>query len=170
MVIGQFACNQLVTERQILRSLELTSSTFSGGAIPDRCSCHGQNISPELAWTTPPARTESFALIMTDKDSSPPDFVHWVLYDLPLGTREIREGVPTKERLTDGSRQGRNNFQGVGYGGPCPPGDSSHRYVFTLYALDSKLSVPPGATKEEILMAINGHIVAEGRLVGRYPR
>ncbi|HXW57518.1 MAG TPA: YbhB/YbcL family Raf kinase inhibitor-like protein [Candidatus Cybelea sp.] len=159
----------LRSAQPIVESLKVTSSTFPNGAIPDRSTCHGQDISPELAWTPPPERAHSLALIVTDPDSSPPDFVHWVLYDLPPGTHELAEGVPPNERLADDSRQGRNDFDTIGYRGPCPPGDSPHRYVFTVYALDLKMDVPPGATKDHIVRAMRGHILARGELLGRYP-
>jgi Raf kinase inhibitor-like YbhB/YbcL family protein len=167
---AEVGCTQLATEQQVAPSLTVASSSFPTGVIPDTYSCHGQNVSPELSWSSPPRRTRSFALIVTDEDSSPANFVHWVLYDLPPEARDLREGMPKDQELADGSRQGRNDFRGIGYGGPCPPGDAPHRYVFTLYALDSRLNVASGATKDQILPAMKGHMVAKGELVGRYPR
>jgi Raf kinase inhibitor-like YbhB/YbcL family protein len=168
--VAQFGSIPLRSGQPIVPSLKVTSSTFPDGAIPNRCSCHGEDISPELAWTPPPGPAQSFTLIVTDPDSSPPDFVHWVLYALPPGTHVLPEGLPPKGRLADDSRQGRNDFGAIGYRGPCPPGDSPHRYVFTVYALDSKMDVPPGATKDQIMRVMRGHILAWGALVGRYPR
>lgn len=167
---AQPGCTQLATSQQVAPSLALKSSSFPSAVIPDTYSCHGQNISPELSWSSPPRRTQSLALIVTDKDSSPENFVHWVLYDLPPEMRELREGIPKDQELADGSRQGRNDFGGIGYGGPCPPGDSRHRYVFALYALPSKLNLEPGATRDQVLESMKGHILAKGELVGRYPR
>jgi Raf kinase inhibitor-like YbhB/YbcL family protein len=169
-LVAHLGCHQPVSEQRIEPLLKLTSSTFPEGRIPERCSCHGQDISPALAWTQPPRSAESFVLTLTDRDSSPRDFVHWVLYDLPSATHELREGVPPSERLADDSRQGQNDFDTIGYRGPCPPGDAPHRYVFTIYALDSKIDLPPGATKDQIVRAMSGHIVARGELEGRYPR
>ncbi len=167
---AQVGCTQLATSKQVAPSLALKSSSFPTGLIPDLDSCHGQNISPELSWSSPPRRTQSLALIVTDKDSSPANFVHWVLYDLPPEMGELREGIPKDQQLADGSRQGRNDFGGIGYGGPCPPGDAPHRYVFALYALASKVNLAPGATRDQILETMKGHIIAKGELVGRYPR
>ena len=133
-------------------------------------TCDGQGDSPELAWDAPPAATRSFALIVVDRDS-PLDysFVHWVLYDLPAETRELPEGLPKQAQLPDGSRQGQNDYDKIGYAAPCPP-RGSHRYVFALYALDSSLNLPPGATRKQVENALKGHILALGELTGRYKR
>lgn len=152
-------------------TLELSSTSFSGDTIPDKySSCKGQEeIAPELSWKAPPDQTQSFALIAIDKDSPFGfNFVHWVLYDLPADKRELPEGTPKQEQLPDGSRQGRNDDSKIGYKGPCPPGKSAHRYVFTLYALDTKLNLPAGASKKQVVKAMKGHILASGELIGRY--
>lgn len=162
--------------QQSVPSLELKSSSFSGDTIPDmyagsreNCPCDGHDISPELSWAAPPERTQSFALIVTDKDSPFGfHFVHWVIYDLPADKRELSQGVPKQEQLPDGSRQGRNGFAKIGYVGPCPPGHSAHRYVFVLYALDTMLDLPPGASKKQLEKAMKGHVLASGELVGKY--
>ncbi|HLE29641.1 MAG TPA: YbhB/YbcL family Raf kinase inhibitor-like protein, partial [Anaerolineales bacterium] len=80
------------------------------------------------------------------------------------------EGVPTTDTLANSARQGRNDFQRTGYGGPCPPRGSPHRYFFKIYALDAMLSLKPGATKKDLLKAMEGHILAEGQLMGTYKR
>jgi Raf kinase inhibitor-like YbhB/YbcL family protein len=95
-------------------------------------------------------------------------FVHWIVYDLPAEAREIPEDLPKQEQLPDGSRQGRTDFDKIGYGGPCPPGHSAHRYAFMLYALDSKLGLAAGAKKKQVEKAMKGHILAQGELIGRY--
>lgn len=156
---------------QGLSSLQLTSPSFSG-AIPGRyASCGGQTgNSPALAWDAPPAGTRSYALIVTDPDAPMGVFTHWLLWNLPPDTRSLPENVPTQPQLASGARQGRNNFGRIGYTGPCPPGGSAHRYLFDLYALDTTLSLPPGASKQALLDALHGHILAAGQLVGRYPR
>jgi hypothetical protein len=150
--------------------LKITSSSFQRGQIPKRFSCHGADLSPQLAWTAPPPGTASFALIVTDPDAPGGVFVHWVLYDLAAGTRELPEGLPSEGQLADGSRQGRNDFGNIGYGGPCPPPGSPHHYVFTLYALDAKLNLARGATRAQVESAMRGHILARGELVGLYQR
>jgi Raf kinase inhibitor-like YbhB/YbcL family protein len=147
----------------------LTSSSFRGSEIERKSTCDGAETSPELAWSAPPAGTQSFALVASDKDSAfGYSFTHWVLYDLPAEKRELLEGLPKQGQLPDGSRQGLNNFDKTGYGGPCPPGKSAHHYAFTLYALDSKLNLPPGATRKQVEKALKGHVLAYGELIGRY--
>ena len=152
-------------------TLILTSSSIRSGNIEKQCTCDGAETSPELAWTAPPAKTQSFALIVIDRDAffGFGSFTHWLLYNLPAETREIPEGLPKQEQLPDGSRQGQNDFDKSGYAGPCPP-TSVHRYVFTLYAVDSKLNLPAGATKKQVEDALKGHILAHGQLIGRYRR
>jgi hypothetical protein len=96
-------------------------------------------------------------------------WVHWVLYDLPPTVRELPENIPPQKTLENGAKQGTNDFRKIGYGGPCPPG-GIHRYYFKLYALDTELNLDPGKTKEELLKAMEGHILAQGQLMGKYRR
>lgn len=166
----QVACSHAVSQ-QATSSLELRSSSFSGDTIPRTCSScdHQDGVSPELAWSVPPEHTQSFALIVFDKDSPFGfKFTHWLLYDIPSDKRELPENTPKQEQLPDGSRQGHNDYDKTGYVGPCPPGHSAHRYVFDLYALDTKLNLPPGAAKKQVLKAMKGHVLASGELVGRF--
>jgi Raf kinase inhibitor-like YbhB/YbcL family protein len=150
-------------------TLNLTSSSFQGDEISKQCTCDGVEASPELSWAAPPVGTQSFALIVFDKDSPfGYSFVHWVLYDLPADKRELPEGFPKQAQMADGSRQGPNDFDKTGYAGPCPSGKSAHRYVFTLYALDSKLNLPAGATRKQFEKEAKGHVLAYGELIGRY--
>lgn len=152
-------------------TLNLTSSSFQGGEIRKQFTCDGVESSPELAWSAPPEGTQSFALIVVDRDSSfGYSFVHWVLYDLSAEKRELPEGLPKQEQLPDGTRQGLNGYDKTGYGGPCPPGSSAHRYVFALYALDSRLNLPAGATRKQVENGLKGHILAHGEVIGRYKR
>ena len=149
-------------------TLQLTSTSFQGGGdIPKKFTCDGADASPQLAWGAPPAGTQSFALIVSDPDAPVGTFVHWVLYDLPADKRELPESLPKQEQLADGSRQGQNDFDKIGYGGPCPP-SGTHRYVFTLYALNAKLNLPAGATRKQVENALKDHVVARGELIGRY--
>lgn len=155
-------------------TMNLTSTSFQGSQtpaqIPARYTCDGAGDSPQLAWSEPPAGTVSFALIVADPDAPGRTFVHWVLYDLPAATRALPEGLPAQGELAGEGRQGRNDFGIIGYGGPCPPGHSPHRYVFTLYALDVKLNLPAGATRAQVEAAMKGHILATGELVALYNR
>ncbi|MGA3370828.1 MAG: YbhB/YbcL family Raf kinase inhibitor-like protein [Terracidiphilus sp.] len=150
------------------QTMNLSSSSFQASKIPARFTCNGAGVSPQLAWSAPPAGTASFTLIVTDPDAPGRTFVHWVLYDLSAAMRALPEGVPKQGQLPDGSRQGRNDFGDIGYGGPCPPGHTPHHYHFTLYALDAKLSLPAGATRAQVEAATQGHILASGDLVGVY--
>ena len=148
----------------------LTSAAFrEGGMIPPAHTCDGQDASPPLAWTGPPPGTNSFALISDDPDAPGQTWVHWVVYNLPPSARQLPEAFPPDEERPDGMRQGMTDFGRVGYGGPCPPG-GTHRYFFTLYALDAMLSLPPGATKPQLEAAMKGHLLAEAQLMGTYRR
>jgi Raf kinase inhibitor-like YbhB/YbcL family protein len=150
------------------QAMNLTSTSIQGGQIPAKFTCNGAGVSPQLAWTAPPAGTASFALIVTDPDAPGGTFTHWVLYDLPAGARALPEGLPNQGQLADGARQGRNDFGNLGYGGPCPPGHSPHHYVFTLYALNAKLNLPAGATRTQVEAAMQGRTLARGELIGLY--
>jgi len=151
--------------------LKLSSPDFtSGGTIPKQFTCDGADTSPALEWGDPPQGTQSFALIVDDPDAPVGTWVHWVLFNLPASARSLGQNVPKKEELPDGSRQGRNDFGTTGYGGPCPPAGTPHRYFFKLYALDAKLGLKAGATKKDVERAQQGHVLAQGEWMGRYGR
>jgi hypothetical protein len=153
------------------QAMRLFSSSFQDGSqIPAQFTCSGSGLSPQLAWNAPPAAAASFALIVTDPDAPQRTFTHWVIYDLPAETRDLNEGVPEIGRLPDGALQGRNDFGEFGYGGPCPPPGSPHHYIFTLYALDTKLNLPAGDKRAQVEAAMQGHILASCRLVGLFQR
>jgi Raf kinase inhibitor-like YbhB/YbcL family protein len=152
-------------------SIELTSTGFGQGTtIPKQYTGDGADRSPPLAWSEPPSGTKSLALVCDDPDAPLGTWVHWVLFNLPAQTRELAEGLPTTETLGNGAKQGKNDFGNIGYGGPAPPSGTSHRYYFRLYALDVTLDQLPGATKAQLVDAMKGHVLAEGRLVGNYGR
>ena len=152
-------------------TLKITSSAFEpNGVIPEKYSCEGEDISPPLRWSDPPPGTKGFALVSDDPDAPGGTWVHWVMYDLPADARELGEGFPKNETLPDGTKQGMTDFRRVGYGGPCPPPGSFHRYFFKLYALDTALNLPPRQTKQQLLKAMEGHILSQGELIGRYRR
>lgn len=151
--------------------MELRSSSFdNGGDIPRKYTCDGTDLSPPLRWENPPAGTKAFALIADDPDAPVGTWVHWVFYDMPATTVELAEGTPATETLPSGAKQGINDFRKVGYGGPCPPPGPAHRYYFKLYALDKETNLKPRATKQQLLEAIKGQILAEAQLIGRYKR
>jgi Raf kinase inhibitor-like YbhB/YbcL family protein len=150
--------------------LDLKSSSFQTGAIPKLFTCDGEDKSPALAWGTPPPETQTWALTVVDIDAPVGSFVHWVAYNLPARTRELPEGLPKQEQLADASRQGMNDFDKIGYGGPCPPGKAPHRYVFSLYAVDTTLNLPANATRKQLENALQGHVLAHGEFTARYQR
>lgn len=151
-------------------SIDVVSPAFEeGGAIPARYTCDGLDVSPPLSWGSVPDGTRSLALIADDPDAPRGTFVHWVLYNLPPDTRRLPEDVPNRETLPSGAAQGVNGAGSVGYMGPCPP-SGTHRYFFKVYALDTGLNLGARATKEDLVSAMEGHILAEGRLVGTYRR
>jgi len=150
--------------------MEIKSSAFKEGAIiPRKYTCDNIDISPPLEWSQVPDGTKTFALICDDPDAPMGTWVHWVLFNLPGNILELSENVPKLEVLKNGARQGKNDFGKIGYGGPCPP-SGTHRYYFKIYALDKELDSKPGITKKELLKAMEGHILAEGQLMGRYKR
>ena len=149
----------------------ITSPAFADGAnIPVEYTCNGQNISPALGWGQGPAGTASFALIMEDPDAPVKNFTHWVVYNLPPDSRSLAEAVTKDTVLTGGAIQGKNGINRIGYLGPCPPKGSPHHYNFTLYALDTSLDLTAGASKEQVLQAMEGHIIGQAQLVGLYQR
>ncbi|MGD9929954.1 MAG: YbhB/YbcL family Raf kinase inhibitor-like protein [Mangrovibacterium sp.] len=150
--------------------MEIHSSAFDEGAtIPKKYTCDGPNVSPPLRWSGVPAGTKTLALICDDPDAPVGTWVHWVIWNLPTATTELAEHVPPVELLTNGAHQGKNDFRKIGYGGPCPP-RGSHRYFFSLFALNTELQLKPGSTKADLLKAMDGHILAEALLMGRYQR
>ena len=152
-------------------ALSISSPVFQEGeGIPAKYSCEGQDISPPLAWGEPPAGTNSFALIVDDPDAPGRVFTHWVLFNLPADSRELPEAVPNQPQFSSGALQGKNDFDKTGYGGPCPPPGHPHRYQFTLYALDQLLDLKSGASKQQVLEAMQGHILGHGQLTGTYQR
>jgi len=152
-------------------TMELTSTAFQDGqAIPPQHTADGKNVSPPLKWGAPPDGTASLALICDDPDAPRKVWVHWVIFNLPAASRELSEAVPPEGTLSDGTMQGTTDFGKIGYGGPSPPPGKPHRYVFKLYALDRRLDLRPGATKEQLLKAMEGHTLDEGQLIGTYGR
>lgn len=150
--------------------IKISSTAFeNGGSIPVKYTCDGEDVSPPLNWEGVPREAVSLALICDDPDAPMGTWVHWVLFNIPPDVRELPENVPSQPTLDNGAVHGINDFRNYGYGGPCPPG-GTHRYFFKLYALDTKLDLKPGATKAQLLDALEGHILAQGELMGKYSR
>lgn len=146
--------------------LTVTSVDFADdGKIPEKFACDA-GVSPELAWSVP-AGTRGFAIIVEDPDA-PFGFVHWVVYGLPANILALPEGA-SSQALPGNARMGNNGYGGNGYVGPCPP-VGSHHYIFRVYALDANIELPARATKAQLIAAMNGHVLAEGKLVGIYGR
>lgn len=174
LLLWMFIVSAVVTcerRKEVAMKIELTSPAFSeGGTIPRKYTCDGDDLSPPLVWRNVPQGTESIALICDDPDAPMGTWVHWVMYDIPPTASGLPEGVPAVETLPDGSKQGINDFKRIGYGGPCPPPGRPHRYFFRIYALDTVPGLGPGATKDALLRSMEGHILAQGQLMGRYGR
>jgi len=147
-----------------------TNGFVDQSIIPAKYTADGADISPQLEWRDAPALTKSFTLIMDDPDAPAGTWVHWVLYDLPKDTKNIPEAVPKAEVLPSGAKQGITDFRQVGYGGPSPPPGLPHRYFFKLYALDCMLNLPPRHSKKDVEKAMQGHILAEAQIMGKYGR
>ncbi|MFI5455526.1 MAG: YbhB/YbcL family Raf kinase inhibitor-like protein [Isosphaerales bacterium] len=165
-------------------TIQLRSPAFAeGGMIPKTFTCDGSDRSPPLEWSGVPASARALALICDDPDAPGGTWSHWVVFNLPSQLKALREGVPKEETIPEASttvsesvveelskaRQGKNDFGKNGYGGPCPP-SGTHRYFFRLYALDATLDLGSNATRAEVIKAIEGRILAEGRLAGKYRR
>jgi Raf kinase inhibitor-like YbhB/YbcL family protein len=149
----------------------LESAAFrAGGFIPRKYTCSGDNVSPPFSWTGTPAGTKSFALIVADPDAPSGVWIHWIVYNIQPSARELPQSVPKTGEIKGGARQGTSSFQEVGYGGPCPPPGDAHHYHFMLYALDTRLSLSAGATRDQVDDAMKGHILAKTETVGLYGR
>jgi Raf kinase inhibitor-like YbhB/YbcL family protein len=145
--------------------LELRSPAFDEGEpIPRKHTCDGEDVSPQLAWSSVPEGARTLALIMHDPDAPSGDFIHWLAWNIDPEPGELAEGVrPPAE--------GTNGFGNGGYGGPCPPpGHGAHRYVHHLYAVDTELDLEPGAAREQLEDALDGRVIGEARLIGTYER
>jgi Raf kinase inhibitor-like YbhB/YbcL family protein len=169
------ACEKRDT--MISGGMSVFSPAFAKGAhIPKRHAHEpeGENVSPPLRWSGGPAGTKEWVVIVEDPVPHGALFVHWVLYGIPASVTSLREGLPTDEATVDGFTQGTNDFGHLGWGGPLPKvGDPAHEFWFWVYAIDTNLKLPPGATKAQVLEELTKgrqHILANGRTVGNYRR
>jgi hypothetical protein len=135
-----------------------------GETIPAKYTCDGENINPSFTIKDVPEGTHSLVLIADDPDAPPGDWVHWVLWNLGADLAEIKEG-----EIPEGAIEGMTDFGRRGYGGPCPP-SGEHRYFFKLYALDKVLDLDHNATKQDVLEAMEGHIIEQAQVIGVYAR
>jgi Raf kinase inhibitor-like YbhB/YbcL family protein len=152
-------------------SFALKSTAFAhDGEIPRRYTCDGTDLSPALSWVGVPAGTQSLALIADDPDAPEGTWTHWTLWNVSAKATVLPEGIPQVETLDNGARQGRNDFKRVGYGGPCPSPGKPHRYFFRLYALDTRLDLKAGASRNELDSAMKGRVLSQTELMGTYRR
>lgn len=154
-------------------TMPLASTAFTNGQpIPKKYTADGENISPPLSFTAVPEAAKQLALIMDDPDAPIGTWDHWILYGIPAGTKELKEGLSAQRKNVHPSDmvEGKNSWRHNGYEGPEPPAGKPHRYYFRLYALDAPLDLKAGASKKELLEAMNGHVIAQGELMGMYKR
>lgn len=152
-------------------ALELRSTAFrEGEMIPPQYTCDGEDVSPPLTWLGVPDEAESLVLIFEDVDSVEGVWSHWVVFNVPPAGSALPEAVPPSKSLSEGGAQGRNDFDDYGYGGPCPSDGKTHRYIVRLSALDTELDLEPGATREDVLNRMEGHVLEKSELMGRYRR
>lgn len=152
-------------------SFVMTSPSFTNkGKIPQKYTCDGSNISPELRWKNVPAGAKSLALIVDDPDAPTKNpWVHWIVFNIDPHLSGFEENADVS-RFKTGINDSKDKRGGIWhYAGPCPP-HGSHRYFFKLYALDSMLDVQTGASKNEVMSAMEGHILGQVELIGLYSR
>ena len=153
---------------------DLLSKAFNNGEeIPTKYTCEGMNISPPLTVVGVPDKTQSLVIIIDDPDAPDPQapkmtWVHWVLYNLPADTSELPEAV-VRYDLPPGTREGRNDWKNLGYGGPCPP-IGRHRYFHKVHALDTLLPNLNAPTKIDLERAMQGHVLSKAELIGTYAK
>lgn len=143
----------------------------NGETMNKKYTCEGENKIPNLEWQNAPEGTKSFAVICDDPDAPGKTWVHFIAFNIPMGDHKIDTRLGRQEKTQSGITQGLNSAKHLGYDGPCPPpGDNPHRYFFNLYALDDKLELHPGATKDQLLRAMQGHILGQATIMGTYAR
>jgi Raf kinase inhibitor-like YbhB/YbcL family protein len=172
LLIAAFGgCERATVHDPAPHSVTLTSEDFEdGGTIPQQFTCTGTNLSPELSWQNLPSGTHSLALVVSDPDSFLGAYVHWVVYNLPPEPDHLAQGAAKAGALPKGASEGLNSGKRIGYSGPCPPGRSAHRYLFTLYALDARVAHAPPVNREQLMKAMDGHVLGSGELMGRFSR
>ncbi len=152
-------------------AITMSSSSFQEGtAIPRAHTCDGEDTSPALRWQGVPKGAKSLALICEDPDAPRGTWIHWVLWGLPASERFLPERVSRDAKLKSGASQGLSDFKEVGYRGPCPPPGPPHRYYFRLFALDAMPTLLARASAADLRRAMEGHILAEGAIMGTYQR
>ena len=166
------ACSPKEIHQPVTGSLQVSSKSITAGVIANDCGCNGAGTSPQISWTDPPSGTQSFALVMDDRDATIGHlhrhyFVHWLAFDLPADARELSPGLPAQS-LPGKTQQATNDVGRLTFAGLCPDAGTTHHYAITVYALDTKLSLPVTANGYALLTAIDGHVLARGQIIGTY--
>lgn len=167
LILISFGCGKKIQkeyEKIILKSAVLKD----GELIPKDYTCDGEDISPELYWENVPEKTESFCIIMEDPDAPGGVFTHWIVFNILSNYRSLPQDFPKIPEFENGIKQGKNDFNKIGYNGPCPPKGSTHHYKFIIYALDKKLNLDSGVIIKEIMKEIENHILGKGELICIY--
>jgi len=162
----------LLTAAPVARAGEFTLSSPAfpeNTAIPATFTCSGRDTNPTLLFRNVPAGAKSLVLIMDDPDAPGGTWTHWVAYGIPATCAGLPENLPRSPQLPGLTNQGLNSWGRVGYGGPCPP-SGLHHYVFRLHALNVVLSLPGGASREQVEQAMAGHVLAKTQFVGVFSR
>lgn len=150
-------------------AFNLTTRAFENGAtIPAKHTCKGDDLSPPLDWDEIPKGTTSLALIMEDPDAPGGTFIHWIVYNLPADNNGLEANIPRQKHLKNGATQGKNDFDKIGYGGPCPPKGEEHRYFFRLFALKKKLPPESANNEKDFYKAIKGLVLEEAEYMGKF--
>jgi len=166
---GWFSTSQETEGGVLMSDFQISTTAFSQGEkIPDKFTCKGDNLSPALSWSKPPAGTKSLALVMDDPDAPGGLFIHWVIYNLPLEPTQLAEGFGTPGPVL--GTPGKNSYGRSGYDGPCPPPGKAHRYFFTLYATDLEPALAKGLNASQLRQQLKGHILGQADLMGTYQR
>jgi Raf kinase inhibitor-like YbhB/YbcL family protein len=168
--VDSMATKEIGTSAQ---AFTLSSAKFEHQSeIPALYTCDGKNVSPPLSWSGEPAKARSLALIVEDPDAAEPPkraSVQWIVFDIPVVSRGLREGVQLPSDLPRGAKVGLNEWKRAEYNGPCPPAGRKHHYLFKLFALDTLIDLDE-PTKTELEDEMRGHIVARAELIGTYQR
>ncbi len=167
LILISFGCGKKVQkeyEKIVLKSGVLKENEL----IPIDYTCDGKDISPQLEWESVPERTISFCIIMDDPDAPGGVFTHWIIFNIPSNYRSLTENFPKIPEFENGTKQGKNDFNKIGYNGPCPPKGSTHHYRFTIYALDKTLNLESGIKVKDLMKEIENHILGKGELICLY--
>ena len=158
------------SQAAVTEFIVISDAFEEGGQIPQKYTCDGEDLSPDLRWNTPPAGTQSIVIVADDPDAPGGTFFHWTVINLPVDIRALAEMVGNATTLPEGAVHGQNGFGNNGYGGPCPPEGSEHEYRFWVYALSAPLSLAEGATGQDVITALQGKVLATGKLSATYTR